>query len=144
MFSTLGYTILMLWICKKSFFSTIFLVVKVIRDVRQTWILIITSILFVIGTTILFSILGYVILMLWICKKSFLSTIFVIIKVHPWNEINLGTHNNLHSFCYWHGNHVLNIGLHDNEILDLQEKLSFHQFPCSQSLSVKWDKLGYP
>ena len=34
-------------------------------------------------------------------KNVFLSTIFLIIKVHPWNEINMDTHNTLHSFYCW-------------------------------------------
>ena len=44
---------------------------KFIHQMRQTWILIIVSILFVIGTAIMFSTLGYTILILWIYKKSF-------------------------------------------------------------------------
>ena len=35
-----------------------------------------------------------------LARKAFLSTIFLIIKVHPWNETNLYTQYNLHSFCY--------------------------------------------
>ena len=41
---------------------------------------------------------------------------------------NLDTHNNLHSFCYGHYNHVLLIGIHDIDALDLQEKLFFPSF----------------
>ena len=93
------------------------------------------------GTTIMFSSLGYMILMLWICKKSLFSTIFLIIKVHLWNETNIDTHNNLHSFFYGHYNYVLFIGIHDIDALDLQEKLFFYHFPYNQSSSVKWDKL---
>ena len=55
---------------------------KFIREIRQTWILIVIIFLFVIGPTIMFTSLGYAVLMLWICKKSFHSTIFLIIKVH--------------------------------------------------------------
>ena len=135
MFSSLGYTIFRLWICKKRFYLHHFpyypsssmkcdkfcscnnlfsfcywhynhvlhigihdldsldlqeklffppfsLKLMFICEKRQTWILIIISILFVIGMTIMFSSLGYMILKLWICKKSFLSTIFLLIKVH--------------------------------------------------------------
>ena len=91
-----------------------------IREIRQTLMLITISILFVMGTTIMFSSLGCTILMVWICKKSFFCTIFHIINVLPWNESDLDTYNNLHSFCYGHYNHALLIGIHD---IDLQEKL---------------------
>ena len=101
---------------------------------RQTWILIIISVLFVIGMTIIFSTLGCMILMLWICKKSFLSTIFLIFKVHPWNETNLDTCNNLDSFSYWHYNHVHLIGMHDIDALAWQEKPFFPPF----SLQLKF------
>ena len=33
-------------------------------------------------------------------KKAFLSAMFLIIKVYSWNESNLDSHSNLHSFCY--------------------------------------------
>ena len=94
----------------------------------QTWILIIISILFVIGVTIMYSTLRCMKLLLWICKKSFLSTIFLVINVHPWYETNLDTPNNLHSICYGHYNHIPLIGIHDIDVLDLQEKLSFPSF----------------
>ena len=61
--------------------------------------------------------------MLQIYRKAFLFTIVLIIKVYSWNEINMDTHNNLHSFCYWNYNHVLLIGVHDIDTMDLQEKL---------------------
>ena len=110
---------------------------------RQTWILITIPILFPIGMTIMFSSLWYIILMLSICKKYFISTIFLRIKVHPWNETNLDTYDNLNSFSYWHYNHVLHIWVRYIDALDLKEKFSFRHFPCDQSLPVKWDKLGY-
>ena len=142
-FSKLGYTILMLLICKKRFLSTIFRIIRFIQEMGQTWILIVITVLFVIGTTIVFSILGYMILMAWICKKSFLSTIFPIIKVHPWNETNLDTHHNLHSFCYWHCNHVLRNGIRDMMLWIYKKSFSFYHFPYNQNSSEKWDKLGY-
>ena len=80
------------------------------------------------ATTIMFALLGYTILMLWICKKAFLFTIFLIIKVYLWNETNLVTRNNLHSFCYWVHNRVLHNGIHDLDSLNLQEKLFFPPF----------------
>ena len=61
-------------------------------------------------------------------RKVFLYTIFLIIKVHLQNKINLKTHNNLNSFCYWHKNHVLHTSIHDIDALDLQEKLFFPPF----------------
>ena len=70
-FFTLGYMIMMLWFGKKSFSFTIFLITKVHLWMKQTWILIIISILFVIGTIIKFFTLGYTILMLWFGRKSF-------------------------------------------------------------------------
>ena len=71
MIVSLGYTILMLWICKKSFLSIILLIINVHSWNEKTWIPIIITILFVMGTIIMFFMLGYTILMLWICRKSF-------------------------------------------------------------------------
>ena len=68
---------------------------------RWTWILIIISIPFVMGITIMFSTWWYTNLMLWICKKSYSSHHFIIIKVHPWNVSNMDSHNYLHFFCTW-------------------------------------------
>ena len=98
------------------------------HEMGQTFILVIISILFVMGTAIMFLLLGYTILMLCICKKAFHSTIFLIMKVHPWNERNLDTYNELHSFCYWHYNHVPHIRIHDIDALDSWEKLFFPPF----------------
>ena len=80
------------------------------------------------GATIMFSTLGYTILMLWISKKSFRFHHFLIIKVYLWNKTNMDTHNILHSFFYLHYNHVLHIGIHDIKALNLQEKLFFPPF----------------
>ena len=60
--------------------------------------------------------------------KAFLSTIILIINVHPRNESNMDIHNNLHSFCYGHYNHVLHIGIHDIDALDSLERLFFPPF----------------
>ena len=65
---------------------------------RQTWILIIISILFVMA---LQSCSPHWDTQYWcfgFARKAFLSTIFLIIKVHPWNDSNLDSHNNLYSF----------------------------------------------
>ena len=56
---------------RKAFLSTIFLLIIFIRETWQTWIFVIISIPLNMGTTIMFSSLGYTILMLWICKKGF-------------------------------------------------------------------------
>ena len=61
-------------------------------------------------------------------KKVFLPIIFRIINVNLWNKVNLDTHNNIHSFCSWHYNHVLHIRILDIDASDLQEKLFFPSF----------------
>ena len=53
------------------FFPSFSLLLKFIREMRQTLIHIIIFILFVIGTTIMFTLLGYMMLMLWFDRKSF-------------------------------------------------------------------------
>ena len=67
----------------------------------QTWILVIISTLFLMGTTIIFLVFGYTILMLWICKKTFFVHHFLYNYVLLWNKSNLDTRNNLHSFFLW-------------------------------------------
>ena len=62
-----------------------------------------------------------------LARKAFLSTIFFIIKFME-NETNLDTSKNLHSFCCGHYNHVLYIGIHDIDSLDMPEKLFFPPF----------------
>ena len=94
----------------------------------QTWILIIISIPFIMGTPIMFPTLRYTSLMSWICKKSFLSTILLVINVHLWNETNLDVRSNQCSFRFGHYNHILRIGIHDIDSLDLQEKLFIPPF----------------
>ena len=56
---------------EKLFFPPSFLSLMFTREMRQTWILVIISILFVMGTVIIFSSLGYTILMFSISRKSF-------------------------------------------------------------------------
>ena len=74
---------------EKLFFPIFSLLLKFIYKMRLAWILVIISILFVMSTTVKFTSLGNKILMLWICKKSFLSTIFHITNGHPWNETHM-------------------------------------------------------
>ena len=99
-FTSLGYMILMLWFGKKSFSFHHFPHYWT-PSMRQTWILIIISILLILGTTIMFSLFGYTILMLWLSKKSYSFHRFHYNQSSLWNETNLDTYYNLHSFCYW-------------------------------------------
>ena len=55
-------------------------------------------------------------------RENFLSTIFCRIKVHPSNETNLYSHNNLHFFVIGHYNHVPLIGIHDISVFGLARK----------------------
>ena len=68
------------------------------------------------GTTIMFSSLGYIILMLRFGMESFFSTIFFRIKVRPSNKTNLDSRNNFIFFL---------LGMHNIHALVLQEKLFF-------------------
>ena len=120
---------------QKLFFPPFSMQLMLIHEMGQTWILaIITTFFFAMGTTIMFSSLVYRILMLWIWKKILFSTIFLIMKVYPWNEVNLETCNNPHSFCYRHYNNVRLIRMHNINALDLQKKLFFLLF----SLQLKF------
>ena len=83
------------------------------HQMRQTWILIVIFIPFIIGP-------HNHVLLIWINdiddlfgKKSFSFHIFHTIKVYPSNEKNLDSHNNLHSFVIRHYNHVLLIAIQD-------------------------------
>ena len=58
-------------LAREVFLSTIFLIIKVHSWNETNFDTHNNSILFVIGTAIMFSSLGYTILMLWICRKSF-------------------------------------------------------------------------
>ena len=100
----------------------------------QTSILVIISILFISGTTIMFSTLGCTILMLCICKKGFSFTIALVINISPGNETNMGTPNRLLSFHYGHNNNVLLVRIHNIDVPNLPEKLSFLSF----SLQLKF------
>ena len=100
-------------LARKAFLSAIFHIIKVHREMRQTWILLIISAPFVVGTPVIFILLGYMILVLWFGKKSFS------LHHYPYNYTSLSTGtnldalNNLHSFRYWHPNHVHLIRIHD-------------------------------
>ena len=69
-----------------------------IPKMRQTWILIKISILFIIGTTIMFFILDSRYWWFGCARKAFLSTISFIIKVFSSNKTKLDPHNNLYYF----------------------------------------------
>ena len=113
---------------RKAFLSTIFLVINV-HPWNETNLDTQNNIhFFVIGTLIMFSTLAFIIWCFGFARKAFLSNAFLVIQVYLWNEANLGAHNNLHSFCYWHYNHVCLIEIHDIYALDLQENLFFPPF----------------
>ena len=103
-----------------------------IREKRQSWILIIIPILFVIGHCNCIHLIRICDWCFCFVGKAFLITIFFLINVHPWNETNLDTRSNLCSFCYVHHNHVLLIRIHDIEVLDLLGKA----FLCTISYRI--------
>ena len=114
---------------EKLFFPPISLLLKFICELRQTWILVIISILFSIRHYNHVHLFGIhdIDALIW-QEMHFLSTIFLIIKVHPSNETKLDTCNNLHSFCYRHYNQVLLIKIPDIDALVQQEKVFFPSF----------------
>ena len=105
-FSTLGYTILMFRICKKSFFPMIFFIIKVWptnepnmdshNNMHSFHVWALQSCFAYWDTWYWWLYFG---------RKTFCSTIFLIVEVHLWYVSNLDTHNNIYSFCYWHDNH---------------------------------------
>ena len=120
------------------FFSPFSIKSKFIYHMRQTWILVIISIFFVIGHKNHFSSLGYMMLLLWFGRKALLSTILHIIKVHLLIEKNLDSHNNLHFL--WLRTTIMFSSLR-HMILMLWFSLKsflFHHIPYNQSLSIKW------
>ena len=116
-FSLLVYMIFMLWFGKKSFLSTIFLTIKVHPSNKTNLDSHNNSIFLWFSMAIMFSALGYTILMFWFGKKSFPSTIFLTIKVYPSNEITLDFHNNLYSFYDWALHHLPFIEKNDTDAL---------------------------
>ena len=127
-FSLLGTQYWCFGLAKKLFSPPFSLKSKFMREMRRTWIFVTISILFVIGATIMFSSLWYTILMLWICKESFSFHHSHIIKVHLWNKTNLDTHNNRHSFCYWHIIMFSTLGYTILMLCICKKIFSFHQF----------------
>ena len=99
-----------------------------IREMRQTWILIIISIVFIIGTIIMFSSLGWRYWCFGFSRKAFLYLIFHVINVYPWNGTSLDTHNNIRFFLLWALQSCSPHWTHDIVALDLQEKLFFPPF----------------
>ena len=75
----------------------------------------------------MFSLLGYMMLMIWFGKETFSFNIFNRIKVHPPNWTNLNTYNNLYCFVIQHYNHVLLIGIHDTDLC-FSKKAFFSSF----------------
>ena len=72
--------------------------------------------------------LRYMILVLWFGKKSFLSTIFLAIKVRPSNETDLDSCNKFHFFMIGHCIHVFLIKIHDINASVWKERLFFPPF----------------
>ena len=99
-----------------------------ILEIRQTWTTLIISILFVISTKPCSPHWDIGSWCFGFARKAFISTIFIVINVHLWNETNLGTHNNLHSYCSGPYDYVLLIGIHKIDALDSEEKLFFPLF----------------
>ena len=121
--------ILLLWLCKKSFFSTIFYKVKVHlstktnNDSRNN--------VYSFCDWALQSCSSHWNTQYWcfgFARKAFFFTIFLIINVHLWDATNSNTHYNLFSYSYGHYNHIFHLGIHDIDALDLQEKLFFQLF----------------
>ena len=132
MLSSLGYKVLMLWICRKSFSFHHF------PYMRQTWRLITISIHFVIGTTIMFSILGYMILMLSIYKKRFsFYHIFLINKGHLSNKTNLVLFHNLHFFVIGTTIMFSILGYPILKLWICKKSFAFHRFACNEYSAVK-------
>ena len=108
----------------KFFLSTIFHIIKVHPWNVIAWILVIISFFCYWHYNHVLIIRIHDVNALDLEEKAFLSTIFLIIKVCPWNKTNLGTNNNLYYFCYGYYNHVLLFGIGDIA-LDLEKKLFF-------------------
>ena len=87
---------------EKLFFPPFSLLLKFIREIGQTWIFIIISIFLLLGIANMFTQLGYTILMLWLCRKSFPFLHCFGIKVHPSIMTKMDTHNNLLPFHDYH------------------------------------------
>ena len=93
---------------------------------RQTWILGIIFVLFVIGhyNHVLFIGMHDIVALVW-QEKAFLSTIFLRFKAIWSNKTNLDSYNNLYVFVIGHYNHVLLISIHEIGTLVWQEIPSF-------------------
>ena len=130
MVSSLGYTIWCFLFVRKAFLSTIFLIIKV-HSWHESNLDSYKNLNFSCDWALQSCspnwdawdwCFGFV-------SIAFLSTIFLIIKVQLWNESDLDFHNNLHTFCYGHYNHVHLIRIHNINDLIWQEKLFFPPFP---------------
>ena len=143
--SSLGYTILVLWIFKKSFsFHQFSNNQKFIREIRQTWMLIIISILFCYGHYNHVHLIGMhdIDTFIWQEKLSFLP-------FSLWSKFNHEIRQTwkciIVSILFIVGTIIMLTSL-GYTILMLwfgKKSFSFHYFPYNQSLSLKWDKLGY-
>ena len=86
---------------EKLFFQLFCLESKFICQIRQTWIVVIISILFMVGHYNHVFLIRIHDLMLWFGKKNFLSTILLTNKVCQSNEASMDFHNNHYSFYDW-------------------------------------------
>ena len=129
---------------EKHFFPASSLESRFDSNKGQAWILIIISIPFMIWHHKHILLIRVHDINTWFGKKSFFSTIFLIINVHPWNEKNLDTCNNLHYFVIGHAMTFSTFGYMILMLWICMKSFSFNLFPYNQSLSEKWDKLGYP
>ena len=129
-FSILGYTILMLYTCKKAFLSMIFLKIKVCpsnvsnldsHNKLQSfydWALQSCSLYY----DTWYWCFGF-------ARKAFHSTVFLVINVYPWNERNLDTHYNLHSIRYGTTIMFSSLGYTILLLRICKKGFSFHHFP---------------
>ena len=108
---------------EKFFFWPFFVESKLIRQMRQTWILIIISIFYDRALQSSSSHQDSQYQCFGLTRKALLSIIFLTIKVHPSNETNLDPVIISIFFGNGHCNHVLFNRIHDICALVWQEKL---------------------
>ena len=127
---------------EKLFSPPFFLLLMLVRQMTQTWILVIIFILFVIRHYNHFFLLGTWYWCFSLARKTFFP-LFSIELTFIMNRTNLDALNNLCSFCYCHSNCVQLLGTHDIDALIRQEKLFFAPFSLELKFIVNGDKLGY-
>ena len=127
MFCSLGIPIL--WFAKKSFSFHTFHKIKV-RSSNDTNLDSNNNVhLLWFSMRIMFSSLGYTILVLWFCNKSFSLHHFSSNQSSFVKWDKLDSHDNLQVFVIGHHKHVLLFRIHDIGALVLPIKDSFNHFP---------------